>query len=112
MRPTRAAENEMTGFMWPPEIGATARRRIVMERAMSIDIMRFGVLVSISKVEMTMVSIMKTRTAVPRSSPIDALHTSKEKKSSRPNLSHSVIGVFCFPSSGLQRSDTGVEERG
>ena len=73
--PTSAAENDMTGFMCPPEIGRTAMRRMVMMMAMRIDINRFGVLDCDWKDEMTMVSIMKTRTADPSNSPMDALQT-------------------------------------
>lgn len=75
MSPTSAAENDMTGFMCPPEIGQTARRRIVTVMAMRMDIKRVGVLDSVSKDEITMVSIMNTRTAVPSNSPMDARQT-------------------------------------
>lgn len=63
------------GLMWPPEIGKVARISIVIVRPTKIDIIRFGVMVLVSQVEMTMVLIMKTRIVVPRSSPNDARQT-------------------------------------
>lgn len=75
MRPIRAAENVMTGLMCPPETGKAARRRIVMVKLMKIDITRFGVFVSVSYEEITMVSSKNTSSAVPRSSAMDARHT-------------------------------------
>ncbi|GER35869.1 2-succinyl-5-enolpyruvyl-6-hydroxy-3-cyclohexene-1-carboxylate synthase [Striga asiatica] len=66
--PTRPAEKEIIGFMWPPEIGWTANRRIEIMIAANAESMRFGILTSDSIVEITIVSSMNTRTAVPRSS--------------------------------------------
>ena len=58
--------------MWPPETGWTARSKIVTVIPMRNDSNKFGVFVSVWMDEMTMVSIAKTRTADPRSSPTDA----------------------------------------
>lgn len=59
----------MTGLMWPPDTGNTARIRMVSVIAMRIDIIKFGILTSLSSVEITMVSNINTRTALPKSSP-------------------------------------------
>lgn len=75
MRPTSAAENVMTGLMWPPETGFVAMRRIATTIATRIDKTRFAAVVLVSMEEITIVSIAKTSTAVPTSSARDALHT-------------------------------------
>jgi hypothetical protein len=75
MRPTSAAAKVMAGFMWPPETGLTARRRIAVVIAISSDIISFGDSVLVSKEDMTMVSRAKTNIAVPISSAKDARHT-------------------------------------
>lgn len=72
--PVRAAAKEIIGLMWPPEMGNVARRRIVTTNATRVDKTRFGVLVSVSIDEITMVSSANTKTAVPSTSAIDALH--------------------------------------
>lgn len=73
--PTSAEEKVITGLMWPPDTGKTARIRMVSVIAMRIDIIKFGILTSLSRVEITTVSNIKTRTAEPKSSPTDARHT-------------------------------------
>lgn len=75
MRPVNVAARVTIGLMWPPEMGWVARRRMVMTIAAIHDITRLGVLVLVSIEEMTMVSSMNTRHAVPRTSPTDALQT-------------------------------------
>ena len=75
MRPTKAAESVIAGLRWPPETGPVARRRIVTRRATEQEIIMFGVLVSVSKEEMTRVSIMNTKSPVPKSSANDARQT-------------------------------------
>ena len=69
------AESVIAGLMWPPETGLVARRRMAIRRATKQEITMFGVLVSVSKEEMTMVSIMNTKSPVPKSSANDARQT-------------------------------------
>lgn len=75
MIPKSAAANVITGFMWPPDTGFAARRRIATMNAIRIDITRFGALIFASIVEITMVSRAKTNTPVPTNSAKEALQT-------------------------------------
>lgn len=70
-----AADRVMTGLMWPPDMGRVARTRTAIVIQIRNAIISFGESVFVSYEEITMVSIMNTKTAVPRSSAIDARQT-------------------------------------
>lgn len=86
MMSTSAAEKETIGLIWLREIGCIAWSKIVAMTAMRVERIRFGIAKSDSCIYITMASNINTKTAFPKSSPTDALHTYK-------TLTH-VKGVF------------------
>nr|GMC78303.1 hypothetical protein Iba_chr04aCG0470 [Ipomoea batatas] len=99
--PTKAAEKEMMGLTWPPETGSKANIIIVAKMAISIDMIKFGVLVSVSYVEITTLVSMEIHSHPKKQSPSSPASAPANKLVYRPfqsiHLLHSTLLLHHHP---------------